>query len=158
MCSLHYSCKIMAHSSTFVAQIDWLLFIWLKLYVWEGHPLKVPRRIMSYYMFTILCCWWYGWWDSLPSIQKLELHYGLLASEKPELQNVWDGYVIFLELKIVSKNKQRLKDMWYLKKCFVCKFWWSVQLCLRLKCVRSIRKPVMCWWWKLVEEEQSQWL
>ena len=35
----------------------------------------------------------------------------MLASKKPELQNVWDSYVIFLELEIVFRNKQRLKDM-----------------------------------------------
>jgi hypothetical protein len=43
--------------------------------------------------------------------KRLELHYGLLASEKPELQNVWDSYVIFLELKIVFKNNSKVKDM-----------------------------------------------
>ena len=43
--------------------------------------------------------------------KRLELYYGLLAFEKPELQNVWDSYVIFLELENVFRNKQRLKDM-----------------------------------------------
>ena len=78
----------------------------------------MPRRILSYCMFTMLSCWCYGWWDSRPSIQKLELHYGLLDSEKPELQSVWDSYMMFLEMKIVFRNKQRLKDMWYLKEVF----------------------------------------
>jgi hypothetical protein len=146
MCSLHYSYRLKAHGSTFVVEIDWLLFIWLKLYVWEDRPLKVPRWILSYFMFTILSCWCFGWRDSRPSIQKLDFHYGLLASEKPKLQNVWDSYVIFLELKIVLRNKQRIKDIYDIWRS-VCKFLWNVQLCLRLKSVRSGRTPVMSWWW-----------
>jgi hypothetical protein len=38
--------------------------------------------------------------------KRLELLYGLLASEKPELQNVWDSYVIFLELRVFLETNK----------------------------------------------------
>ena len=46
----------------------------------------------------------------------------MFASMRPELQKVWDSYMIFMELKIVFRCRQRLKDMRYPKQCLFANY------------------------------------
>jgi hypothetical protein len=62
--------------------------------------------------------------DSRPLIQKLEFRYGqvqYVCFHETRTSKVWDSYVIFMELKIIFRHKQRLKDMGYPKQCLFCK-------------------------------------
>jgi hypothetical protein len=77
----------------------------------RGSSSRVPRRI-----FCPTACLQYSPADATDDEihilrSKLELHYGLLASKKPKLQDVWDSYEIFVELFFFQKQTKAKRDV-----------------------------------------------
>ena len=67
---------------------------------------------------------------------------------------VWDSYVIFMELKISFRYKQRLKDMRYPKQCLFYKLLVKCLLCIRLIREESRRTPVI--WWRWIKQQLGE--